>query len=109
MGVGEAECGEEDSVGKGEDRGWNKERQEVSGTAAGLRCLAFGRLVIPMSFARPDATMKDNPARDEQCANERLESIEHQHSARGPVADEPTQRRNGIQPKSGKERAEAHR
>src|SRR2546423_9960540 len=42
-----------------------------------LRCLVFRRLITPMSFARPDATMDDDPARNEQCANERFQPIEH--------------------------------
>src|SRR5256885_16336102 len=74
-----------------------------------LRFLVFRRLIAPMAFARPDATMDDDPARNEQCANERFQPIEHQHSARGPVADEPTQRRNGVEPKSDKQRPKTHR
>src|SRR5205823_4016428 len=98
----EAECGEENSVGNDEDERRNEESSEISGASGGLWCLALRRMIIPMSFARPDATMNNNPSGEEQCANKRFQPIEHQHGAGGPFANEPTQRRHGVQPKGGK-------
>lgn len=61
-----------------------------------------------MSFARHEAAVEDDPAAEEQGANERLQPIEDQHGAGGPFAHKPTERRNGVEPKGGDERTDGH-
>ena len=52
--------------------------------------------------------MEHDPASDEQSADERLQPIEHEHGARGPFAEEPTDGRNGVEPKGGNKRTDGH-
>jgi hypothetical protein len=92
-------------MGEREDERGNKEGREIGGTVALLRCLFLRGLIVPMSLARNEAPMKEDPSADEHGADERFQPIEHQHRARGPVADKPAGGRNGVEPEGGDERA----
>ena len=96
-----AERGEKNAVGEGEDEGRDEKGGEISGAVTGLLLLlSLRRLVVPMSFTRTEPPVEHYPDADEQSANERFEPVEHQHGARGPVAEEPAGGWNGVQAES---------
>ena len=73
---------QENSVSKGEEQRWNKERGEVRRASVPLRSLSLRCFVIQVAFARPNPAVNNDPAGDEQCAIERLQLVEHQNSTR---------------------------